>query len=316
LWSQSFDEAITGGPGAGAGKIFIGTRNAKIISLDQKSGDEIWRTEISSEMLSTPIYSNGTLYVQTIDGKISSINATSGKVNWVYSHDTPKLTLRGTASPLALGNQIISGFADGKLVSINMGTGELNWSVSISTPKGRTDLERLSDIDGVFMAADDSVYVVSYQGQVASVSSVDGSVQWSRKMSSYTGLTIDKNHIFISDVDGNVWALDARSGATLWRQSGLMGREITSPEVIDNSVVVGDFDGYVHWLSLEDGQFIARQSLTEIWEESYPTVYETLDDELASQDYHRLVTVKPLAVNNTLFVRDNFGALAAFRIEE
>lgn len=316
LWSQSLDEVISGGPGAGAGMIYVGTRNAEIISLDQKTGREIWRSRVSSEMLSTPIYGDGSLYVQTIDGKISSIDATTGKLNWVYSHNTPKLTLHGTASPIAVRNQIITGFADGKLVSINMSTGELNWSTSISTPKGRTDLERLSDIDGVIKTAGDSVYVISYQGHVASVSIMDGDIQWSRKMSSYTGLAIDKSHIFISDADGNVWALDARSGATLWKQAGLMGREISSPEVISNAVVVGDFDGYVHWLSEEDGQFIARQSLTELWEGLYPTVYETLDDELASQEYHRLVTVKPLAVGNTLFVRDNFGALAAFRIEE
>jgi outer membrane protein assembly factor BamB len=316
LWTRKIGDDITGGPGAGPEMIYIGTRDAEIISINQDNGSEIWRSRISSEMLSTPIYSNGVLFVQTIDGNVTSMDASTGKINWVYSHNTPKLTLRGTATPLVVGKQVICGFADGKLVSINKDTGELNWSTGVSTQKGRTDLERLADIDGEIKAAGGSVYVINYQGQVASISIQDGNIQWSRKMSSYTGLTIDDRQIYVSDAEGNVWALDAHSGATIWRQSGLMGREISSPEISGNAVVVGDYDGYVHWLAKEDGRFIARESLSDLWEKKYPTVYETLDEELASKEYHRLVTVKPLAVGNTLFVRDNFGALVAFKVEK
>lgn len=315
-WSRSLGEMITGGPGTGQGMIFVGTRNAEIIGLDQTDGSERWRSKISSEMLSLPVFNNGSLIVQTIDGKISSIDGSTGKLNWVYTHSTPKLTLRGTSSPLAIGNNIIGGFADGKLVSINAVTGELNWSTTISAPTGRTDLERLADIDGVMKSTNDTVYVISYQGRVAAVSLMDGNIQWSRKMSSYTGLSIGNGNIYVSDVEGHVWALDARTGATLWKQSDLTGREISTPEVIGNAVVVADFDGFVHWLSLEDGRFLARQSLSDLWEESYPTVYERLDEELDAQEYHRLVTVAPIAAGNLLFVRDNFGALAALQVEK
>ncbi|WP_455217108.1 outer membrane protein assembly factor BamB [Kaarinaea lacus] len=314
-WSIKLGDAITGGPGIGAGMLFVGTANAEIIGLDQETGQEKWRSHISSEMLSTPVSSNGSLFVQTIDGKITSIDVVSGKINWVYSHGTPKLTLHGTASPITVGDRVISGFADGELVSINTRTGELAWSTTINAPKGRTDLERIADIDGVIQASPDTVYVVSYQGRVAAVSITDGNIQWSRKMSSYNGLTYDGDHIYISDGDGYVWALDARTGATLWKQDGLEGREISAPEKIGNSVVVGDYDGYIHWLSVEDGQFIARQNLTKIWEDVYPTEYRTIDDEIDSQDYHRLVSVKPVAAGNTLFVRDHFGALIALRLE-
>lgn len=315
-WSQSLNDTIVSGTGVGGGKIFVGTRKAEIVSLDQSNGKEQWRTRISSEMLSTPLYANGSLYVQTIDGKISSIDAKTGKIIWVYTHNTPRLTLRGTASPIIVGHQVVCGFADGKLVSLDANKGEKLWSTTIVSPKGRTDLEKLSDIDGILQSSGDAVYVIGYQGRVSAVSVIDGNIQWSRKLSSFSGLSFDKGHIFISDVEDKVWALDAQTGATLWRQEGLMGREISTPEVIDSAVVVADFDGYVHWMSTDDGQIIARQSLGEIWEDSYPTYHETLADELEGSKHHRHVTVKPLAVNDTLLVRDNDGALAAFRVEK
>lgn len=315
LWSGDVNEKITGGPGVGNGQIFIGTRKAELISLSQQDGRELWRTKISSEMLSTPVYSGDSLYVQTIDGKISSINANTGKLNWVYTHDTPRLTLRGTASPVKVGAHIISGFADGKLVSLDSENGELLWSTPIVTPKGRTDLEKLSDIDGVLQVSGDTVYVIGYQGRVAAVSATDGSIQWSRTLSSFNGLTFGNDRIYISDDESKVWALDARTGATLWRQENLMGRELTTPEVINNTVVVADFDGYVHWLSEDDGRLLERQNLNEIWESYYPVYYDTLRDELKSQEYHRVVSARPLAVNNTLLVRDNDGDLVAFRVE-
>jgi len=315
MWSTRVKDIIAGGPGFGDGHVFVSNSKAEIISLSRQDGVEQWRTKVSSEMLSTPLYSDGSLYVQTIDGKITSIDANTGKINWVYTHDTPRLTLRGTASPIMVGDQIISGFADGKLVSIGAKKGELLWSTTIVTPMGRTDLEKLSDIDGVIQSNGNTVFVVGYQGRVAAISATDGSIQWSRKLSSYSGLTYNNGHIYISDVDSNVWALDAHTGATLWRQEGLVAREISTPEVIGHAVVVADFDGYVHWLSEEDGRFIARQNLGDVWESYNPSYFETLGEELDSQRYHRIVSIKPSAANNILLVRDNEGALIAFRVE-
>lgn len=315
IWTHKIEGKIAGGPGFGSGQIFVANSKAEVISLSQQDGTELWRTKISSEMLSTPLFANDSLYVQTIDGKITSLNVHTGKLNWVYTHDTPRLTLRGTASPIIIGNQVISGFADGKLVSIDAKKGELLWSTTIVTPKGRTDLERLSDIDGEIQSSGNTVYVIGYQGKIAAISAADGSIQWSRKLSSFNGLAFANGHIYISDVESKVWALDARTGATLWRQEGLMGREISTPETIDNAVVVADFDGYVHWLSEEDGHFLARESMKDVWESYNPTYYDTLDEELENQKHHRVVSVKPFAANNILLVRDNDGALIAFRVE-
>lgn len=315
LWSISLNEDLTSGPGIGESSIFIGSRNAEVIALDKNTGSEHWRVSVTSEMLATPLVVGRSLFVQTIDGKIVALDTASGKFIWSYSQDIPKLTLRGTASPINDGNQIIAGFADGNLVSLNAQTGEVNWKTAITVPRGRTDLERLADIDGLFQVSNGNIYVTSYQGRVASVSVTDGTIQWARKMSSYTGLAVSAGHIYISDTEGQVWSLDARTGATLWRQNNLAGREISKPVVMENAVVVADYDGYVHWLSLDDGQFIARQSMSESWNEAHEPDYGFFSEEMENGMFPRLVTVSPFASNNTLYVRDNTGAFAAFQVE-
>ncbi len=313
LWAISLNENLTSGPGVGENLIFIGSRNAEIIALDKSSGEERWRVRLTSGMLATPLVSGHSLFVQTIDGKMISLDATSGKLIWSYNHDIPKLTLRGTATPIINGDKIIAGFADGKLVSLNSETGEVNWKATITVPRGRTDLERLSDIDGLFQTSNDSVYVASYQGRVASVSTIDGTIQWARKMSSYKGLAVTTARIYVSDAEGQVWSLDARTGATLWRQNNLKGREISTPVVMDNAVVVADYEGYAHWLSVEDGKIIARQSMSEAWNEANEP--DSFFDENEDGNFPRLVTVSPFVSNSTLYVRDNTGAFAAFQIE-
>ena len=313
LWSVSLNENLTSGPGVGENLIFIGSRNAEIIALDKISGSERWRASVTSEMLATPLVSGRSLFIQTIDGKMVSLDTVSGKLIWSYNHDIPKLTLRGTASPIIDGDKIIAGFADGKLVSLNTNTGEVNWKGTITVPRGRTDLERLSDIDGLFQASNGNVYVTSYQGRVASVSISDGTIQWARKMSSYNGLAATKNYIYVSDTEGHVWSLDARTGATLWRQNNLQGRRISTPVVMDNTVVVADYDGYTHWLSVEDGEMVARQSMYKAWNDANePDIFF---DDMEDSNFPRLVTVSPFVSNSTLYVRDNTGAFAAFQVE-
>ena len=265
--------------------------------------------KISAEMLASPIVVDDQLIVQTIDGKVSVYNTQTGKMVWTYGRAIPKLTLRGTSTPVVMGEKILAGFSDGRLVGLDLATGALLWETTIAVPHGRTDLERLVDIDGLFQAADDIVYVSSFQGRVAAISVADGSILWARDMSSYTGLAMGKDQIFITDAESKVWALDGKTGATLWRQDKLSGRELSTPAVLGDTVVVADYDGYVHWLSREDGQFLARQNLEVTWEK----LRYVWDDEDPEERY-RSVSVLPLAVADMLYVRDNIGALTAFQL--
>ena len=308
-WSVELKDALTGGPGAGAGLIFVGTREAEIIALSQQDGSEQWRSRISGEMLATPQVAGNLLIVQTIDGKLSALDVKTGKRLWDHGRDIPPLTLRGTSIPLVIGEHVIAGFADGKLVSLALKTGELQWEATIAVPVGRTDLERLVDIDGILYEQKGVVYVSSFQGRIAAVDVNSGNILWAREMSSYVGVAASHNQVYVVDAEGLVWALDGHSGATLWRQDNLKGREVSSPVVIDDALVVGDYDGFVHWLSTSDGQFIARQDLSDIWARHYLIWGEEYGITLP----RRSVTAAPILVGNAIYLRDNAGALVALQ---
>ena len=312
LWQVSKGEALTGGPGIGGGLLFVGTHEAELVALNKDNGAERWRQRISSEMLATPVVAGDLVVVQTIDGKVSAYQTVTGKKLWSYERSIPKLTLRGTSAPLVVGDAVYAGFSDGRLLSLSLATGELLWETTVAVPHGRTDLERLVDIDGLFSVDDGVVYVSSYQGRVAAISIADGNVLWARDMSSYTGLTVSGNHIFITDAGSRVWALDKRTGATLWRQDGLIGRELSAPAVQGKAVVVADFDGYVHWLSQDDGAIVARKSLDKVWSE----LNYVWDDDESDDVEHRSVSTPPMVADGTLYVRDNLGALTAFTVSQ
>lgn len=308
LWGVNTKEILTGGPGVGQGLIVLGTRKAEIIALGLSNGAQRWRTRLGAEMLAVPQVVDGQVIVQTVDGKVIALHAETGKQVWSYSHAIPALTLRGTSTPLVLGERVLAGFADGKLVSLERKTGKMQWTTAIAVPHGRTDIERLVDIDGLFAGTSDTVYVTSFQGNIAAVSIANGETRWSREISSYTGLVIGDKQIFLSDAEGLIWALDMRNGGTLWRQDKLKGREPSVPVLMVNAIVVGDFDGYVHWLALDDGQIIARQSLEHLWRKA--TVLMPAEGD--SKRRRRSISSTPLVMGKRFYVRDNLGALAAF----
>jgi outer membrane protein assembly factor BamB len=310
LWSRSLGEVLTGGPAVSADMLFVATREADVVALDRQDGHERWRHHVSSEMLAQPVVSNNLLIVQTIDGKVTALEAASGQRVWLYERSIPTLTLRGTGKPLVNDSRVLAGFSDGKLVSLDVATGKLQWEATVAVPHGRTDIERLVDIDGMFHAVDGIVYVISYQGRVAAVSEDNGNILWARDMSSYTGLAVDDTQLYVTDDQSNVWALDRHSGATVWRQDKLQKRELSVPVVIGSAVVVADYDGYIHWLAKADGQFVARENLDKLWRR-LQYVWEDEDD---AEPAFRSVTTAPVVEDHTLYVRDNTGALVALQL--
>lgn len=310
LWKISTGETLTAGPGVGENIVIVSTRKAEIIALDRLNGAELWRSRVSSEILASPRVGDEQIIIQTIEGKVLALEADSGKQVWSYNRPIPALTIRGTSSPLVQADRVLAGFADGKLVSLDRKTGKLQWQTAIAVPKGRTDLDRLVDIDGLFAVDDATVYVNSFQGNIAALSTNNGTTLWSREISSYVGLMFAENKIFISDTEGYVWALDKRTGGTLWRQDKLKGREPSLPVIVGNVVAVGDFDGYIHWLSTEDGGIVARRSLELLRRKA--AIY--LPDEPGKKPRWRSISVPPATAGNRLYVRDNQGALAVFQV--
>jgi len=258
VWDTDTDSPLSGGPGIGDGLVLLGTSEGEVLALGEKDGEIKWRARVSSEVLSSPEARGGIAVTRTIDGKLFGLSTDDGTRLWVYDRTAPVLTLRGTSSPALAEGAAIAGFDNGQVVAIALGNGQPLWETRVAVPRGRTELERMVDIDADPIILDNTVYAVTYQGQIAALELFSGEVIWRRDMSSHAGLGVGPKNVYVTDDASHVWALDRSNSASMWRQSKLEARRVSPPAVFNEFVVVGDLEGYVHWLRKEDGQFVAR----------------------------------------------------------
>jgi len=262
LWENDADLSITGGPGSSETLTMIGSEEGDVLAYASESGDFLWQAKVSSEVLAAPQEAYGIVVVRTIDGKIYGLDAHDGSRLWIYDRTVPALTLRGTSNPVITGDVVIAGFDGGRLAAIELHTGKLIWETSVSLASGSSQLERMVDIDSDPVIIGNDIYVATFQGRLASVALENGRITWTRDISSYAGLTSDGKNIYITDDQSHVWALERSSGNSVWKQENLFARQVTAPATIGDLVVVGDLEGYLHWMDKSSGQFVARTQVS------------------------------------------------------
>jgi outer membrane protein assembly factor BamB len=243
--------------------------------------------------MSVPVVASGIAIIRTTDGSVIALNEKTGTKVWSYEHNVPALTVRGTGTPLIIEDTLIEGYDNGKLMALRLEDGKYVWESSVTIPKGRSEVERLVDIDVDPIESRGVIYTASYNGGSAAVSILDGDVLWRNEaVSSHTGLSQDDQYLYISNSNGHVLQLDKRTGSSLWEQKDLHGRRLTSPVAYQGNVVVGDFDGYVHWLSTTDGRQLARVQVA-----------------------GDAIDAKPIVVGDTVYIYAKDGTLAALKAQ-
>lgn len=259
-WQVKTKLALSAGPEVGAGLVVLGSSDGDIIALDATNGAERWRKAIASEILAKPlIVSSDLVVIRTVDGHIEGLSVADGSTKWAVDEQVPRLTLRGTAPPVLAGDRIIAGFDNGKVLAIDPRNGEVLWDTIVNSPRGRTELERLSDIDSPARVSGDDIFVVGFQGRVAMLARDSGQIWWARDASSYRGFTMDEQNLYLTNADSVVIAMRRADGAVQWEQDTMKRRGLTAPTIDGDSLVVGDFEGYMHWLDKSTGEIVARQ---------------------------------------------------------
>jgi len=276
-WRVRLSARFSAGPAMGEGLLLLGSSDAKVFALDPQTGETIWETGVSSEVLASPLAANGRVIVRTGDGKVLGLQAASGKALWVFDRNVPLLSLRGDSTPLLVDDMVVVGFASGKLVAMSQLDGKQIWEVSVAVPRGRSELERMVDIDGDMIYASGLIFVASYQGRVAALAADSGRTVWTREMSVYRNLLLDGKQLYLTDAEGQVWALDAASGATLWKQDRLSALASTAPVPLGDKLLVGDRLGILYWLAKTDGSLLARLPAKTVMQKSH---VDELADEL------------------------------------
>ncbi len=261
LWKKDLQKLLSAGPGVRGDRLYLATQEGQLLSLARQDGRLLWSAQLDSELLAIPLATDEQLFAATIDGQIYGLNPTDGSVLWRYATRVPPLTLRGSSGPVLIDNLLLYGAADGRLVALNKISGLPVWDVTISVAEGRSELERIVDIDADPVVFDDTIFVVTYQGHVAAVDAGSGVLLWRREMSSFSGLQVANGELYVTDSSGQIWSLSRRTGAALWKQDGLMFRDLTAPAFHNGLIVVGDKEGYLHWLSADNGDFLARDRI-------------------------------------------------------
>lgn len=261
IHQQDLDMEISAGVGGNEDTWVLATEDADVIAVDAKTRTVRWRTRVPTEVLAKPLIGGSNVIVRTVDGRVIAIDKGTGVIRWQYQRSIPDLTLRGNSVPLLTRDRIFVGMSDGRIVALSPDTGEVIWDVALSVPEGRSEIQRLVDIDGDMVLYGRILYAVSYQGRLAAIDVDRGQFLWARDFSSNTGLVVDAKSLYLTDEDGQVWALDRLNGATIWKQDSLLYRKLTRPAVVGDYLAVGDFEGYIHILSRYDGHFVARYQL-------------------------------------------------------
>ena len=293
LWEAETRLELSAGPVVAGDKLLLGTSNAEVLAIGLANGALIWKATLSSEALALPRVSRNRVVVRTSDGRLAGLDLNTGAIKWTHERSIPPLSVRSLGSPTIAGDLVLDGFGGGKLIALNIDDGKPAWETTAAIHHGRSEVERLVELDADPLVKDDMAYVTGFQGGVTAVHLSDGEIEW-RQTTVYSshGLTAGRRSLFISDAGSDVWQLDLRNGGDQWKQDALHQRRLTVPALIRNRLVIGDFEGYLHALSADDGSLVGRLQI---------------DDEP--------VRATPVVYDETLYVYTSGGVLAAIGID-
>jgi outer membrane protein assembly factor BamB len=260
IWRTDSGFSITGGVGAGEGMVLVGGEKGELAAFDEDSGRLKWQVKVSSDVLSAPKVADGVVVVRTGNQRITGLSAKDGGRLWLYERATPTLIVRSHAGVVIRNGLVYVGFAAGKLAAINLKSGIVVWESSVSQPRGNTELERISDITSLPVVDEAQVCAVAFQGRLACFDAVQGGALWTRDVASDKGLALSGKALYVTDSDSNLVALDKNSGTTLWKNNQLLLRKVSVAYPLDDYLLLGDFEGYLHVLKSDDGSFVARNS--------------------------------------------------------
>lgn len=283
LWSVNFAKhesnklnrsaRFSGGISLAGDMLLIGTENAQVFALDKYTGDLLWLAKVRGEVIAQPVYASGIVIIHTSRGDLTALDSVTGEELWTLTNKLPKLTLRGSATPVIAQGGIVYGRADGFIATTLLKNGQPLWQLPVARPFGATELDRIVDVDMAPIVHNGIIYILAYNGNLLAIDLLKGQQLWSKEYSGYNALALSGKTLFLTDQRGYIFAVDSDSGEQLWVNKQLTYRNLTGVSIANQYIVVGDAQGYLHWLNREDGHFVAQQLIDS--DGLYSAPYET-----------------------------------------
>lgn len=291
VWHYESKLRMSGGPGAGDGLVVVGGLDGEVIALDAATGTEKWQAKVPAEVIAAPVIGLGSVFIRSNDGHVTALDAATGERRWFWVYEVPTLSLRGNDAVVLGPGYVFSGNDDGSVSALSATDGRTLWNLPVAQPEGRSELDRLADVDGTPVLEGSVLYATSFKKQTLAIDAPSGRPMWASQFGGASRLAVASDRIVLSDAAGSVHAIDKSSGASLWQQPALARRLLTSPVVQGDYAAVGDYDGYLHWLKLDSGELAARARVS--------------GDALRGT---------PVVADGILVAQDVDGELAAFRL--
>lgn len=270
--SANIPAMLSGGLTVSGEHVYVGTERGTLIALNANDGEIAWTANAGGEVLSRPEVSDGLVLVHTGNGLLQAFDTASGEQRWSLNLDTPSLSVRGESAPaVAMGAAFVGG-DNGRVSAVMLGQGQIIWQQRISQTTGTTEISRLNDVDMTPVVADGRVYAIAYNGNLVAMDMRSGQILWKRDFGSVNELVLDGESLYVVDQNDNVYGLRAADGVTMWSQDKLLHRNLSAPEIFNGYLVVGDGEGYLHWLDTANGQFVAQNKLSSSGILSRPSV--------------------------------------------
>ncbi|WP_397473021.1 outer membrane protein assembly factor BamB [Pusillimonas sp.] len=257
-WRGDAGRALSAGVGSDGQVAAVAARDGTVIAFDEQ-GREKWQAKASSQVDIPPAVGAGIVAVRSSDYRIQAFDAQSGEALWNVQRPGPALALKTNMQMVIIEGLLISGLPNGRLIAIDTASGAVQWEGTVTVSRGATDLERISDIVGAPQIQGPLLCGVAYQGHIVCFDITQGGRPiWEQPFSSTTGMTIDPQHAYAVNQRDVVFAFGLQDGQEVWKQEGLRNRRLSGPAVTPRALAVGDYQGFVHFLSRTDGRLLGR----------------------------------------------------------
>ncbi|OCG21009.1 outer membrane protein assembly factor BamB [Gilliamella sp. wkB108] len=271
---------FSGGVSADEKYVYVGSERAVVYALERDNGKVVWEKSVKGEVLARPVSSDDKLIIHTANGFLQGLNRDSGEELWDISLEVPPLSLRGNSTPTIAHDAAIVGDDNGRVDAYYINDGQLIWQQRISQPSGSTEIAKLNDVDSTPVVEGNQVYAVGYNGNVVALDLSSGQIVWRKQLGSTHSFAVDTGRLYVVDQDDNIQAIAKNGGEVIWKQSDFLHRQLTDPVIYQNYIVVGDFEGYLYWLNIENGELAAKSQVSSSGLISRPLV---VDDKLIVQ---------------------------------